>query len=402
MSRWLLVVVGLVACVPEPSDPVDLGQLCAPATPDCASQNFVYRDSIGRNQIDYVIENTGDTTAFATVTAQLPGGTETDGGLDDVDLDDTGLENTADNLTLVSTTHQIPSGQTAGNRWTTLQLGTTSPIQLTLSCPGCSATLDYVLTSIPLECITDDDCSGGWFCDQTNPGRCIECRSDSDCTIDQRCNLDQGRCTPPDESGGCSTTGQIPILFALLILIAIFHRRRPPRSLVTLLVLLTSLNAFAAPPVATMSAGIGSQLLLGELGQDADPGISLDFAQELRWQFFGAAIHVTAAYFLTDQESPPFSKGLQTYGFRIGPRGFVPVGPIELSYGLDYLRLGVASNSLVQLTGKKTSFHGLSTGVGARYRWSGIEVRLDADWQPILDLPGSILSLHVSFALTPR
>lgn len=385
MSPWLLLFVFLTACVPEPSDPVDQGQICAPATDECANQNFIYRDSIGRNQLDYVIQNVGEFTAFATASAQLPGATENDA-----------------NLVLVATTHQIPAGESVGNRWTTQQLGNTSPLLLNLSCPGCSVSMDYVLTSIPLECITDDDCSGGWFCDQENPGRCIECRSDSDCTIDQRCNMDQGRCTPPDGGAGCNTAAQLPFILGLLFLVALRRRKPPSKTLLSTLLLLVAVNASAAAPVATMSVGLGGQLLLGELGEDADPGISLDFSQELRWQYFGAAIHVTAAYFLTNQESPPFSKGLQTYGFRIGPRGFVPLGPVELSYGLDYLRLGLASNSLVKLTGTQTSFHGLSAGLGVRYRWSGIEFRLNTDWQPILDLPGSILSIHLSFALTPR
>ena len=168
------------------------------------------------------------------------------------------------------------------------------------------------------------------------------------------------------------------------------------------LMLLLPFHVEAAPPVASISAGAGSQALLGSIGNDSDIGLTLQVSQELRWQYAGAAAQVGAAYFLTDQQAPPFSKGLQTYFFRIGPRLFIPLGPLEVPLFLDYTRLGIASNSLVQVTGTQTGFHGVALGTGVRIRWSGLELRLEGDWQPYLDLPGSIIGIQLGIALAPR
>lgn len=255
------------------------------------------------------------------------------------------------------------------------------------------------MTSVPLECITDDDCSSSWYCDVVVPGRCVECRSDSDCTVDQRCELSSGRCDPPSASGTCDSGAGLPAVFALFM---VFLFRRPRRMAPLLVFLLLPIYADAAAPVASISAGAGSQALLGAIGEDSDLGLTIQVAQELRWQYAGGAAQVGAAYFLTDQQAPPFSKGLQTYFFRIGPRFFLPVGPVEIPVIVDYTRLGLASNSLIQTTGIRTGYHGMSLGTGVRFRWSGLEFRIEADWQPYLDLPGSIMGVQFGIALTPR
>lgn len=111
---------------------------------------------------------------------------------------------------------------------------------------------------------------------------------------------------------------------------------------------------------------------------------------------------VGATYFLTNQNAPPFSKGLQSYFFQIGPRAFIPLGPVEIPIGVDYSRLGLASNTLVQITGIESGYNGLNVTTGVRFRWSGLEVRGDLEWQPYLNFPGQFIGARLSIALVPR
>lgn len=380
MRVWLLALM-LVACVPEPSDPVSFGQLCSPPSDECRNDAVIYRDSVGRNQLDFTVSNIGDNTAFVSLQAFRPG--ESD-------------------VPIVTSELELSQGETAGQRWTPQELGVFSPLQIQLDCAGCEAQADFVLTSVPLECISDDDCGSGWFCDTNSPGRCVECRSDSECSLDQRCDIARGRCDPPDGEGTCQHVGGIPLVLTLMLIWPFLRRRRPALVLSCALVLTLPGSSDAAAPVASLGIGVGPQIMTGELGDLTQMGWGLGVGQELRWRYAGMRTAVGATYFLTNQNAPPFSKGLQSYFFQIGPRAFIPVGPVEIPIGVDYSRLGLASNTLVQITGIESGYNGLNVTTGVRFRWSGLEVRGDLEWQPYLNFPGQFIGARLSIALVPR
>ncbi len=384
-----LVFLALAACVPAPTDPVASGSLCLPATADCPAQTLIRRDAVGRNQLDYAIQNTSTTETTVIAEAYVPAG-ESDAGTDlGADMDSP--------ILIAKSEHQIAPEGSVGNRWTPQLLGTREEIEFSIACTECEVNADYVLTSVALECSADDDCSSGWLCDTRIPGRCVECMSDDDCQTEQTCNIDRGRCTPANaascSSGGAGTTG------ILLFLILFFLPRRKRVAAAILGLTFLSAEAFAAPPIASLGVGVGTQIFTGEIGAVTQPGLSLSIAQELRWQYLGLSLGLCTSYFLTDQPAPPFSRDLRTVSVLLGPRGYLPLGPIELVAAVDYMRLGLDSNSLVRITGPELNFNGMSLSTGIRYRWSGLEARIDAAWQPVFNLPGDVIWLQIGVAV---
>ncbi len=395
MKRWFLAgALALIAlgCIPEPSDPVALGDLCIPATDGCPQAAILSRDAVGRNQLDYSITNQSAQQAAVRVVARVPQ-RDVDAGAD--------AGETESDPVIVERSHVIPAQGSVGSRWTPQDLGTRESFEVALLCVGCDVRASYVLTSVPLECVEDDDCSGGWFCDTSIPGRCVECLSNADCSVDQRCDVDRGRCTPP-ESSGCSTSGTTrgAIVVLLLVLGLVGLRRRLGIVLfVACLSVAIPSQSRAEAPVASIAVGGGAHSLIGTLGENSDAGVAITVAQELRWRYFGASVRLGTAFYLTEQPAPPFSQGLRTYMVAVGPRAYIPIGDFEVVLGGDYSRFGLSSNSLVQTTGVNTQFNSSVAVVGGRFRWSGLEVRLEGGWQPIFGLEGSVLSLDLAFAL---
>jgi hypothetical protein len=404
MRAWWtgLLAAVLVGCVPAPTDPVATGSLCLPPSADCPDNVVISRDAVGRNQLDYAIVNHGATETTVTAQATVPA-TDLDAGTDvatDADFDtssDAGDE--TGRIVIAREEHRIAPSGSVGNRWTPQLLGTRDPMEFSIACSGCDVQADFVLSTIPLQCSTDDDCSSGWLCDTRVPGRCVECRSDDDCSTDQTCDLDRGRCTPPTPNS-CSTADAQVMVPLLLVLVA-FRRRRhltlKTGLIAALMVGFTPVQA--APPVASLGIGIGTHVFTGEVGEVTQPGLSLSIDQELRWQYVGLNLGITTSYFLTDQPSPPFSRDLRTASVHAGPRAYYPIGPIELMLGLDYVRLGLDSNSLVRITGPDLSYNALNVGAGVRYRWSGLEIRGEFGYQPVFDFPGDMISFQLGVAI---
>ncbi|MEZ4460006.1 MAG: hypothetical protein R3E66_09800 [bacterium] len=396
MSALLTVCLALLisGCVPAPSDPVDTGTLCLPSTADCPSQTVVSRDAVGRNQLDYAIQNLGTMEADVTAVAYVPESDVDAGG--DASVDDAGQ--TSGRILIAQGEHRIPPAESVGNRWTPQLLGTRNEIEFSINCSACEVTADYVLTSVPLECSIDDDCSSGWLCDTRTPGRCVECLSDDDCMSGQTCDIQGGRCTPP-AAASCSASGGLVAWLGLLFVLG-FRRRYAGAATTLTFCAFLALPAHAAPPVASLGVGVGTQMFTGDVGTVTDAGLSLSLSQELRWQYLGVGLGVNTSYFLTNQPSPPFSRDLRTVAVLVGPRGYIPVGPIELALSAEYMRMGLDSNSLIRITGPALSYDGFSFGAGLRYRWSGLEVRLDGVWQTIVSFPGDIIGLQLGIAVS--
>lgn len=393
--KWVLftLLILLTSCVPTPEDPLDFGTICSPARADCPSSVLLQRDVTGRDQVDYIVRNVGSVVAIVEVVALVPSAV----------IDDVGLTTIAPEDLVARREHDpIPAGEVAENRFTAQDLGVREAFQLGIRCTGCDVELEWVFSTVPRECAQTDDCPAGWQCDD-NLGRCAECLVNSDCNSDQRCNLETGRCDPPDTTAGCSTTGapgMSGVLIALLFLLGL--RRRKEVAAIALLVCLsfTPSVARASPPRASISVGAGARFVSGALAPVTKRGVGLNVGQELRWRYVGAAISLGTSYFLTTQQPPPFSRSFQTYGVTIGPRLYIPIHLFEFVAGPDYRRVGTANNSLVRLTGVRTSFDAVGGLVGARIRWSGLEVRLEGGGHYIVQLDSAMISTDLAVGFT--
>lgn len=410
------------ACIDASTDPVALGEICAPATASCSALAAIERDAVGRNQLDYTIDLTGDLTGDRTgASPDQPVEVEVLVLVPSTAYDptDPGAE-IPDSDILARNSHTLAPGGTARSRLTPQQLGVRDELSLVVRCTNCEARLLYVFANAPLECGEDDDCSGGWVCDGVF-GRCVECLSEEQCDPAQTCDEDRGRCDPPTDSSCASvgpsadlsagpsaglSTGLLAALFLLALVAGTPSRRRRWRDVVALSAVLMTLlwastPASAAPPRGALSLSGGPRFLTGPIGRDAERGIGLAVGQELRWAYFGLGVELSTAFYLTTQQPPPFSNTLQTYAFTGGPRGYLPLGgDLEIVLGADYRRLGLAANSLVRQTGTETSFHAYGASGGLRYRWSAFELRVGGGYHPIVGLDGAILGLDASVAIT--
>ena len=399
----LLVALLATGCIDATTDPVALGELCAPATTSCPAVASLERDAVGRNQIDYTIDLADD--------AREPTAIEVLALVPSAAYDPTDPTVTIPEADVVARqAHLLEPGGTVRSRLTAQRLGVRRELDLALRCDGCDARLLYVFANAPLECTEDGDCSGGWICD-TVYGRCVECLSEEECAPAQVCDEELGRCDPP-ASSSCATGGPSSprgaagalLLAALLLGVAALQRRRRATVILALLLLASATMvapASAAPPRGALSVGGGPRFLTGPIGRDTERGVGLSIGQELRWVYVGLGIELSTSFYLTTQSPPPFSNTLQTYAFTIGPRGYVPLGgDVELTFGPDYRRLGLAANSLVRQTGTETSFHAWGASGGLRYRWSAFELRLGGGYHPIVGLDGAILTVDAAVAIT--
>ncbi|MGM0558234.1 MAG: hypothetical protein ACQEVA_17750 [Myxococcota bacterium] len=392
-----------------PPDPVATGTLCLPATDACSSFNVLERNElIGANQLDYELSNLSDESASITIRVGIPSDT-----MDD-DASDTQSEQPADLLEL---TVRLEPNESRLGRLTQDQLTTRDTLILGIECDNCDAEMQYTLTNEPLECRSDDDCTGPWVCLE-NFGRCVECESGSDCEPEQACSLETNRCEPP-VSGGCqaapasNTLDATPILVVLIALVWLAvrsHRRSHRRSAVLLtslilaglLVGLPARSNAAEPPRATFGMGVGPRWFTGELSGVTKRGIGLQIDQELRWRHFGAAVQLGTRYHLTTQQPPPLSRELQVYTVSAGPRAYVSVGDFSFTASAEYQHVGLVTNSLIRLTGSQLNYGSAGGSLGVRYSISALDLGARAGFYPIFGLDGSLLSVDLTIRLSVK
>ncbi len=388
----LILAFVATACVPTPEDPLDFGSLCRPATAQCPSAVLLERDVSGRNQVDYVVRNVGPDPAAVEVVALVPSADFGD-GTGEIDPDD---------LVTRRVHEAVGAGKIAENRFTAQNLGVRDAFRFGVRCSGCEVELDWVYASVPRECFETSNCPAGWACDETL-GRCAECLVNADCNSDQRCNTESGRCDPPDTTAGCATAAPSGWLWGLLALGLVWGscRRRCRAALpFALALLVVPATVRASPPRAAIALGAGPRVMAGALGSVTKRGIGLSVQQELRWRHIGASLALGTSYFLTTQTPPPFSRSFQTYGVTLGPRFYAPIRLFELVAGPDYRRLGTANNSLIRLTGTRTSFDAVGAVLGARFRWSGLEVRVEGGGHYIVALDTTMISVDLAVGFT--
>lgn len=401
-----------------PADQLSFGTLCAPSTADCPSSALLSRSSaVGANRLDFRLENQGE-AASITVEAAYPEDAAVDAGPSDASTADaqsadadTG-QTSSDPTVLIARTYVLRAGEQVEDRFVQEELFSLASFRLSVRCDGCTATLDYSLASEPLECRSDDDCSGSWVCSQSD-GRCVECLSNADCADNQSCATDTRTCTPPASSGCSHAPGNPPVspAWPLVALGAVFAAgafwRRRRRATGPLIAAMLVAGIFAArpsparadPPRASFNLGAGSRFLTGNLGDHTKRGIGLSVSQEVRGTYVGGRVELGASYFLTTQPAPPLSRELQMYSVSLGPQFYLPAGPVAVVIGLDYRHVGLVSNSLVRLTGPQVN-HGAAGGtVEVRYALSPLEFMIRGGYHPIFGLDSSLFSIDLAVGL---
>ncbi len=392
------IVLCLASCISAPSDPVAVGELCEREKDACKNSVLILRESVGRNQFDYTIKNSGTGTVSVNILAVTP-------EIEAVDL----MTLVPDAIVARQIHPDLAAGQTIANRITPKLLGTRDAFRVFFLCEAttaqpCNLKMEYVFQSVPVECFDDNDCSSGWLCN-TPIGHCAECLADEDCNSDQTCDTLQGRCSPEDTTPSCSTfTSPSSFFFLWVFLIFVKRRKLEMRfvGLFTTLFVLSYAPAASAvpPPKAAISAGGGIRFLLGELGDDAQRGIGINISQELRWRYVGAAVLLGTSFYQTTQDPPPFSKGLGTYSVGIGPKFYWAFGKNEFVLSSDIRHVGFLSNSLVRVTGLENDFTAVAFGLGYRYHFEKIHLKFNATYSPFFELPGSVLSFDLSIGFS--
>lgn len=412
---WLWMVAGCSA----PADPVELGTLCYPATGDCAAQRVVTRGTVlGRNAIDLLLTNTssaeqtievaagppllfeqedmGEELVVAPAPVDMGEVVEGDMGVDDP------LNPALDDLRglLARRRYVLAAGQQVRARIVPNELGRQANVLIRVSCAGeaCAATLQYIVVVEPLACSEDGDCDGAQVCDVLR-GQCVECLSNSQCLQGQRCEL--GRCTPPQVSSCQSAPGGGGLMgWWLFIAWGLWRGRRRLRgaacAAAVCAVMLGGGEASAQEVRAGFTVGTGAYVLTGELGEQAQTGLGLALGQEVRGRYVGVGVDLTAAYFVTDPAGVALSRELVLYSAQPGPRGFLPLGPVELVLGGGYERMGLAENSLVELTGVSSGYHGVSGWAGARLAQSLAVLEARVGYHHYFGLPGAMWTVTIA------
>jgi hypothetical protein len=375
---------------------------------------------LGRNAIDLEITNTSATEQTIEIAAGPPLVLEQEdmgaelpvvGGQQDMEVigedmgEDDPLNPALDDLRGLIARRQylLAAGQSAKARIVPNELGRQANVLLRVSCAGegCSAKMKYLVVVAPLECSEDGDCEGALLCD-TLRGQCVECRGDSDCLQGQRCEL--ARCTPPQVSGcqgGPPSSGGFGAawLWAVCVAGAWWARRRRRRAasvgMGAALCVALSPQAEAQEVRASFGVGPGMYGLTGELGEQSNSGLGLALVQQLRGRYVGAGLELTAVYFTTNPTGVALSRELVLYSALVGPRAYLPTGPVEVVVGGGYERMGLASNSLVELTGVRGGYHGAAGWAGLRYVRSLALVEARGGYHWYAGLPGGMWSAVV-------
>lgn len=419
-----------------PPDPISLGQLCAPARSGCPARTVLARQtSAGRNAVDYRVTNLSEEPAEmflqAGPEALFIEAQRLDLGIADLGPGGVTAPQIDEEFFDLYTARErvIAPGETLHDRLLPDELGREARVVLDISCvptSSCELEMDYVLVIEPLECAAPEDCAGGWECD-VDRGQCAECIAGRDqCAEDQRCEL--GRCVPPQQSqcqsaspGAGPAPAPSPWLWGLLVglLGGAMARRAGARwrggvgrgawgGALALGLCAPSPPAHAAPPRAGLHVGMSGQGFTGQLSEYTQLGVGISAGQELRWRYAGAGITLSTASFLTSPESEegtialPFNRRLLTYSVQVGPRGYVPVwrDELELWGQLNYERFGLASNTLVEVTGLVISSHGAAAGAGVRYTWAPVSVELRGAYHWIPALPGDMVTVTLALGVT--
>ncbi len=401
--------LGLVACGTAP-DPVASGSLCAPPHEACLAQRTISRSESGRNVLDLHVANQGPA---ATVTL-------------DVDPRSDDATTFADALPATSAdeifpaVYELEAGESISDRFGPGELSSRSQLTLRLGCrpceectSACRIEAEYVFMTEPRECDNDDDCTRNQICHAPS-GTCVDCLDDGDCEGNRSCHVESGRCLPPS-SGGCGhhtpASPYAPPLAVVLALLAAggLARFAASRHLLPALVapvlaaiVLAPSTASTRAPDSTLSLASGPRLVTGSLGEGVERGLGVELHQALRWRHLGVDFWIETNYFVTTQPPPPLDHELQIFGFGLGPRGYLPIGPLELTLGVGYQRVGFGPNALVRQTGTDANFHSVGGSVGVGYRFSAFVLRTDAQFQPLLGADGSLLSFNLSFGVTTR
>jgi hypothetical protein len=411
---FLFAILSIAAGCGTSPDSVTSGSICAPGTSDCPVQQTITRSQTGNNLLDVEITNRGPE---AIISLDVAPRTE-----DAARARDVGATATREGLFPVS--YQLGTGESTTDRFGPAELPAREQLQLELGCRTCSGCdspcrveAEYVYLTEMLECDNDDDCGRGQIC-RPATGTCVECLNNGECEGNQTCHEESGRCLPPT-SGGCGHAPTGPAAPPWLVLVVLTGLVRWYRQCTTSPASTTGLSAFAglaltstilvAPadadarnPDSTLSLGAGPRFVTGDLGRDVERGIGAELHEAIRWRHVGVDFWIETNYFLTTQRPPPLAHELQIFGFGLGPRGYVPVGPIELTLGIGYQRLGFGPNALVRQTGPSANFHAIGGEIGVGYQFSSFVIRTDAQFQPLLGTNGSLLSFNLAFGMTTR
>lgn len=429
-ALWLLTACGTSI------DPVVSGRLCADTRAECPDSATLHRDNPGSNVLDVVIRNTGGRATAVFNVAPPADGSPADAAMTaDADLDadapdaalDGGTADVAGPIvslpgSVFPQRYTLGPGDEVTDRFPATEVFTPNDLRISLTCRpaeadgDCALEADYVLSTETLQCRSDEDCRGDRLCNGTI-GKCVECTSDEQCDRDQSCYEPNGRCLPR-KGGGCTTAPHgapnVPsgLLLAagLLVLVALLRRsgHRPGRASSGALLLAALLGAapLAAPsearadtPVSVLSIGGGPRFVTGNLGGSLHPGFGAEIRETLRSRWVGGTAWIEAAYFLTRQAPPPLTRETTIFGFGIGPRGFIPIGDLEITYGAGYRRVGFAPNTLIRQTGADSNFNAVGGTLGVSYRFDRIELRIDGSFAPIIEVPASLLTINLSIGL---
>lgn len=272
-------------------------------------------------------------------------------------------------------------------------IGITMIVQVECLTPSCQGRLEFVILL----------------------GR-LECRSSDDCDNDQVCEATTGRCVAASNAG-CQVSPQArpgPLWpLALLALAALLWWGRRHRStwmaLVACLLLWTALpstsyanRAAFSQPTSQLTLSGGLKQWTGALADDAQTGLSLDITEALHYRYLGLQLSVGTAYYLTRQQGPPLSSGMQTYSLRLGPRLIVPWRQFQFLLDVEYERLGLISNSLVSITGPGLSYH--AAGVGVSARWVPLPFLMDVrvGYTQVFGLDAGIMGVWLSLGRLGR
>jgi hypothetical protein len=406
-----LTLVSIVAGCGTSPDSVSSNSICSPGTSDCPSRRSIARSQTGQNVLDVRVINHGpEATVFLDVAPRLE---------DAAGADDVGASMAREGIFPVD--YRLGADESTTDRFGPAELPTRDQLELQIGCRTCAecdapcrVETEYVYLTEPLECDNDDDCGRDQIC-RPGTGSCVECLNNGDCEANQTCHEESGRCLPPSSSGcGHTPTGPaVPLWLALVALgVLVWWSARTRHSTATLsifaglafasILLAAPPDAAARNPDSTLSLGVGPRFVTGDLGRNVQRGIGAELHESLRWRHVGVDFWIETNYFLTTQQPPPLDHELQIFGFGLGPRGYVPIGPIELTFGIGYQRVGFGPNALIRQTGRDANFHAVGGEIGVGYQFSSFVLRTDAQLQPLIGSKGSLLSFNLAFGMTTQ